>query len=98
MQVDTYSVHWLSHVLGLDDVSGAWYAFWSGFGADLGEVAILTGLYSVYHRHRCHVHRCWRLARRHVEGTTLVTCQRHHPKDAPTAEVVEQEWAASNED
>jgi len=80
--------HALAHVLGLDDVSGYWYAFWSGSGGDLGELAIAGGLVSIYRRHNCHVHRCWRLGRHPVEGTPHVVCARHHPDGAPTAEQI----------
>jgi hypothetical protein len=40
-------VIWLLHALGIDDTAGPWYAFWSGFGSDIGEVAIIGGLVSV---------------------------------------------------
>jgi len=76
---------WFSHVLGLDNLSGPFYGFWSGFGSDITELAILGGLVSVYLRHNCHVKRCWRIGRERVEGTTLVVCRKHHPHDAPEA-------------
>lgn len=71
--------HWLLHVLGVDNVSGPWYGFWSGFGSDLGELAIVGGLVNVASRHKCHVHRCWRIGRHPVAGTLHVACRRHHP-------------------
>lgn len=37
-------MNWLPHILGIDDVSGRWYAFWSGAGADLSELAIVGAL------------------------------------------------------
>ena len=48
------------HALGIDDTSGRWYAFWSGAGSDLGEVAIVGVL---WHHLNCHQARCWRVAR-----------------------------------
>lgn len=36
-------MHWLLHVLGVDNVAGPWYGFWSGFGSDLGEAALIVG-------------------------------------------------------
>lgn len=48
------------HALGIDDVSGRWYAFWSGFGSDLGELAIVGVL---WHHLNCHQDGCWRIAR-----------------------------------
>lgn len=37
-------MHSLLVFLGIDDVTGPWYAFWSGFGGDLGEFAIAFGI------------------------------------------------------
>jgi len=57
--------------LGIDDVSGPWYAFWSGFGSDLGELAIVGAII----RHvNCHQKGCWRLGHHH---TGTVSCHRH---------------------
>ena len=75
---------WLLHVLGVDNVSGRWYGFWSGFGSDIGEVVIIGALVSVYRKHNCHAKGCWRLARHPVEGTPYVVCRRHHPDGPPT--------------
>lgn len=70
--------HWLYVHLGIPG-SGPWYGFWSGFGSDVGEVAIAGGLVTLVRRHNCHVHRCWRIGRHQVEGTPHVVCRRHHP-------------------
>lgn len=29
-------MNWLLHVAGIDNVSGRWYAFWSGIAGDAG--------------------------------------------------------------
>ena len=71
---------WLLRVLGIDDVSGPWYAFWSGFGSDLGELAIIGGMVTIARRHKCEVHRCWRIGR-HQAPTGHKVCRRHHPDD-----------------
>lgn len=76
---------WLAHILGLDDMAGRWYGFWSGFGSDLGEIAIIGGLISIVRRHNCHVHHCWRVGRHPVQGTPHVVCRRHHPDGHLTA-------------
>ena len=61
----------LLHFFGIDDTSGRWYAFWSGFGSDLGELAIVGAIL----RHvNCHEKGCWRLGR-HYQGT--VACHKH---------------------
>lgn len=69
------------HVLGIDNLSGRWYGFWSGFGSDLGEFGIIWVLYK---KHNCHVARCLRLARHPVDGTSFVVCGRHHPDGVPS--------------
>ena len=75
-------IHALLHVLGIDDVSGHWYAFWSGFGSDLTELAIPATAYGMYRKHVCHVHRCWRIGHLpHPDGWTV--CRKHHPTGAP---------------
>jgi hypothetical protein len=67
---------WLLHVLGVDDVSGRWYAFWSGFGSDLSELAIVGAVLGLVHKHNCHQARCWRIGRHLVDGTPW--CNKHH--------------------
>lgn len=86
-------MHLLIHLLGIDDVSGHAYAFWSGFGSDLGELAIVGGLLAMIRKHNCHVHRCWRIARHPVAGTEHIVCRKHHPKGAPTHHQVLAEHA-----
>jgi hypothetical protein len=84
---------WIIHILGVDDVSGRWYGFWSGFGSDLGEAGIVVALGAQVRRHNCHVHRCWRIGRHPVAGTTYVVCRRHHPDDHLTHGQVATEHA-----
>lgn len=72
----------LGHFFGLDGAE--WYSFWSGIGADLGQVALIGGVLGLYRKHNCHVHRCWRLGKFAVQGTPWVVCHRHHPDGKPT--------------
>ena len=67
---------WLLHVLGVDNEAGHWYAFWSGFGSDLGEVALVGAVLGGYRKHNCHQRRCWRIGRHVVDGTPW--CNKHH--------------------
>lgn len=47
--------------------TGRWYNFWSGFGSDIGELAIVAALY----RHvNCSTKGCWRLGH-HINGTIV---------------------------
>ena len=70
------------HMLGFD--GGQWYAFWSGAGADLGELAIIGAVIGMYRKHRCHVGRCWRLGKSPIDGTPWIVCHHHHPAGHPT--------------
>ncbi|MDP9091933.1 MAG: hypothetical protein M3N95_03085 [Actinomycetota bacterium] len=76
-------MHTVIHILGLDNPSGYWYLWWSGVGANLQELALFGVVITVYRRHKCHAHRCWRLAKHTVDGTPYVTCKTHHPLTAP---------------
>lgn len=69
-------MHWLLHVFGLDTASSRWSLWWSGSGADLGELAIIGGMIGAYHKHNCHAKGCWRVGRHTVDGTPW--CNRHH--------------------
>jgi hypothetical protein len=77
-------LHWLTHFLGADDAEGHWYNFWSGFGADLGQIALFGAAIGLYRKHNCHVHGCWRIAKQQVEGTQWMVCHHHHPDGKPT--------------
>jgi hypothetical protein len=75
-------MNWLVHILGIDNEAGRWYAFWSGAGSDIGEVAILGGMVAFWRRHSCHVDSprfCWRPGTHQVVGTPYRTCKKHHP-------------------
>lgn len=75
-------MNWLIHIIGIDNEAGRYYAFWSGFGSDIGEVAILGGMAAFYRRHTCHVDSprfCWRWGAHQVVGTPYRACRRHHP-------------------
>lgn len=85
-------MHWLAHFLGTDNLSGAYYGFWSGFGSDLGEFAIAGALLGVLRRYNCEVHGCWRLGRHAVEGTGHRVCRRHNPEGRVTAEHVRERY------
>lgn len=74
-----WELSWFTHFFGIDNVSGPFYGFWSGFGSDIGEGAILVGVFSMYRKHNCHVKGCWRIAHHPVEGTPFIVCRKHHP-------------------
>jgi hypothetical protein len=73
---------WFLHYTGTGDTSGTWYAFWSGFGSDMGEVTLVGGMIALYRKHNCHSRWCPRLGRHdYTDATGLVhlLCRRHHP-------------------
>jgi hypothetical protein len=74
-------MHWLSHFLGLDNLSGPYYGFWSGAGSDITELALVGVLVEFMRRHTCHMHRCLRPANHPVtvDGVTYRVCRKHHP-------------------
>ena len=70
--------HWIEVHTGTVNESGPYYGFWSGFGSDIGEVALLGGVIQ-FHRHQnCHVKGCWRWGKP-VDGTPYRCCHKHHP-------------------
>jgi hypothetical protein len=71
--------HWLEAVSGARDEAGAWYGLWSGLGGALPDLALLAAVLGFAWHRNCHVHRCWRLGRHHVDGTPFVVCRKHHP-------------------
>ncbi|HVU74528.1 MAG TPA: hypothetical protein VHE83_16300 [Mycobacteriales bacterium] len=78
------------NIFGTD--SGGWYAFWSGFAQG---VPLFGGLYLLARKHNCHVHRCWRIGRHPVDGTSYVTCRTHHPDGHKTAADINAEHRAA---
>ena len=80
--------HWIEVHTGSVNESGPYYGFWSGFGSDLGELALLGSIAAVWRHHNCGVQGCWRIGRHRVAGTTHTVCRRHHPEDAPSAQQV----------
>jgi hypothetical protein len=87
-------VHWLAHILGLDDLSGPWYGWWSGAGSDVSELALFGALAASIRARNCEVKPCWRLGR-HTTAAGHRVCRRHHPDDHLSAgQVIEQHTAA----
>ena len=82
-------MHWLQAlveaVFGFrnGDGNSPAYLFWSGAGSDLGEIAIVVGIVSLYRRHNCQVKGCWRIGRHEYAdpetGVKRLLCWKHHP-------------------
>jgi len=89
--------HWLAVHTGIADMSGPYYAFWSGFGADIAEFSLVgtavTGLYQLNRKFNCHQRGCWRIGTHPAAGGQFLLCARHHPDyqgKKPTRELIEQ--------
>ena len=46
--------HWLAVHTGTVNEAGPYYGFWSGFGSDLGELALIGAVYGMLRKHNCH--------------------------------------------
>jgi hypothetical protein len=70
---------WIEVHTGTVNESGPYYGFFSGFGSDLSEIALLGFIIGMYHRHNCAVPHCPRIAHKkfEVEGTHQRTCHKH---------------------
>lgn len=68
---------WFLHVTGADNTSGVQYGFWSGFGSDFGEVALVGSLIALWHHLECHIDGCHRPGRFPFHHYKL--CRKHHP-------------------
>lgn len=81
------------HITGSDNTSGVEYGFWSGFGSDIQEAAILGLAWTGYMHLTCHVSTCKRPGFHHTAAGER-TCKKHHPDGGRT---VEQIHAAHHE-
>lgn len=76
--------------------TGAYYGFWSGFGSDIGEYAIIVGLFGhlalFWRQHTCHATWwCWRHPHHQVGDSPYYVCAHHHPLDVPTVKEAMQQ-------
>lgn len=68
--------HWIEVHTGTVNEGGPYYGFFSGFGSDIGELAIIGGVITVVRRHNCHQKGCWRLGV-HTTGKGHLLCKKH---------------------
>ena len=80
-------IHFIQHIFhiflnwsGSSNPSGNQYGFFSGFGSDLAEFAIVGALIGAYKHHNCAVPRCPRFGHHEVKGTHYKTCHKHATK------------------
>jgi hypothetical protein len=89
--------HWLAVHTGIADMSGPYYAFWSGFGSDIAEFSLVgaavTGLYQLNRKYNCHQRGSWRIGTHPAAGGQFLLCYHHHPDyqgKKPSRELIEQ--------
>lgn len=70
--------HLFMHWTGSDNVSGPYYGFWSGFGSDIGEIALLAGIYTLLRKHNCHVKGCKSVITSNDPEVHAPACRKHH--------------------
>jgi hypothetical protein len=71
--------HWLAIHTGTDNEPGPFYGFWSGFGSDIGELAIVGSIVTVYKHKNCASPRCWRIGKHPTADGMHHLCRKHHP-------------------
>jgi hypothetical protein len=71
--------NWFLHYTGTNNTAGPWYGFWSGFGSDLGEIALLAAVLGFFRHHNCHRKGCWRLGHPDPEHN-WPACRVHHSR------------------
>lgn len=84
--------YWVEIHTGTVNEPGPFYGFWSGFGSDIGELAIIGAVIGMYRKHNCHVKGCFRIAKHPVEGTSFCACKKHHPA-TPEGDITAQHIA-----
>jgi hypothetical protein len=83
---------WIEVHTGTVNEPGPYYGFWSGFGSDIGEGAIVIGLIGLFRKANCHIPRCPLLSHHEYEmdGVKYKLCRKHMPgldhKNRPTHE------------
>jgi len=89
--------HWFEVHTGTVNEPGPYYGFWSGFGSDLTEFAIIgtiaTGVYQLVKRYNCHYPGCWRVGNHPAAGGQFSLCYLHHPDyqgKKPTQELIQR--------
>jgi hypothetical protein len=89
--------HWLQVHTGTINETGPYYGFWSGFGSDLTEFAVIgtiaTGVYQLVKKYNCHYPGCWRVGNHPAAGGQFSLCYRHHPDyqgKKPTNELIQR--------
>ena len=78
--------HWLQVHTGTVNEVSPYYGFFSGFGSDLGEYAIVWsvcgGIALTARKHNCHHDGCPWIGRYEIADGHYRVCRKHHPDPA----------------
>lgn len=74
------STAWSTYVLHVEHNNG--YQWWSGMGANFGELTIAGAVFGLYRHHNCEEKGCWRFGRAHPDHGRAV-CRRHYKCHEP---------------
>lgn len=67
-----YVFYHIGMFLGLTDISGSWYAFWSGVGSDIAEFALVGAIFrTAYKVRQQHSRHHEALMAKLIEGNNL---------------------------
>ena len=69
-------IHWFFIHTGTYNEPGPYYAFWSGFGSDIGEVTLVALFFGWLHHINCGHKGCWRPFR-HTTKKGHRLCKKH---------------------
>ncbi len=70
---------WVEIHTGAQDEGKSYYGFFSGFGSDLSEITLVTGLVIAYRRIECHTPGCHRIGRHATADGLYKLCRKCHP-------------------
>lgn len=79
--------HWLARWLGMLNLAGPIYGWWSGSGSVIIPLAVQISVFGAiwWWHHQCTVHHCYWPSRR-LTAAGERACFKHHPHPKPTAQ------------
>jgi hypothetical protein len=75
-------IRFLAHICGIDNASGGWYLWWSGFGGY--TFVALAIIWTSVRKRTCHYRGCWRPGLHEVPDSDYIVCAKHFPGVPPS--------------
>ncbi len=88
---------WIEVHTGTVNESGPYYGFFSGFGSDIGEVTLVTGMIVGLRHINCHVTGCKAIRTHIVPNTPYRACRKHHPTVPTDGKITPQHISDAHE-